>query len=330
MPDPGPKAPQNPVGQILTHEGRSLALVDLGRRASDALRAVWRETGKHPHESGGVVESAWLLPTLGGAGMASSSLLAGNVFLATANPATLMMIGTGVGSAVMGPAGIVAQAPFVAGQRRPDAGRGAADAVCDRLGGRDRRAPRPGAAEPRPALRCRGPVAARPGGPGLRPLRDGGEPAGRSGVRVCATSALRGRRRRDARAGPTEHDGVAGPVRAVGGRTRHVGERRAERGRRPQPVLPRHHPRPPGRRAPGVLDASGGLRPRGAPPVAARTEDRAMRRPLPQGSRRRPGGGLPTAGSGRSTPESGGSGWRNCRPSFAVAWRGSRTPPSSA
>ena len=114
MSEPGPKAPQNPVGQILTHEGRSVALVDLGSSASDALRTAWRAPGKHPHESGGVVESAWLLPALGGASMASSSLLAGNVFLATANPATLMTIGTGVGSAVMGPAGIVAQAPFVA------------------------------------------------------------------------------------------------------------------------------------------------------------------------------------------------------------------------
>ncbi|MCY4431347.1 MAG: hypothetical protein OXC11_13275 [Rhodospirillales bacterium] len=112
--DVGPKAPRNPVGQILTHEGRSVALVDLGSSASDALRAAWRETGKHPHESGGIVESAWFLPALGGASMASSSLLAGNVFLATANPATLMTIGVGVGSAVMGPAGIVAHAPFVA------------------------------------------------------------------------------------------------------------------------------------------------------------------------------------------------------------------------
>ena len=112
--DPGPKPPDEPVAQILTHEGRSVVLVDLGSSASDALRAAWRETGKHPHESGGVVESAWLLPALGGASMASSSLLAGNVFLATANPATLMTIGTGVGSAVMGPAGIAAQSPFVA------------------------------------------------------------------------------------------------------------------------------------------------------------------------------------------------------------------------
>lgn len=112
--DPKSKAPRNPVGYILTHEGRSIALVDLGSNASDALRAAWRETGKHPHESGGVVESAWLLPALGGASLASTSLLAGNVFVATANPATLMTIGTGVSSAVMGPAGIVAQAPFVA------------------------------------------------------------------------------------------------------------------------------------------------------------------------------------------------------------------------
>ena len=42
------------------------------------------------------------------------SLSAGHVFLATANPATLMTIGSGVGSAVMGPTGIVAAAPFVA------------------------------------------------------------------------------------------------------------------------------------------------------------------------------------------------------------------------
>ena len=38
----------------------------------------------------------------------------GNVFVATVNRATLMTIGAGVGSAVMGPTGIIAQAPFVA------------------------------------------------------------------------------------------------------------------------------------------------------------------------------------------------------------------------
>ena len=105
--------PSDPTGQILTHEGHSIALVDLGRVPSDLLRKSW--STDHQFESGGAIENAsWLLPMLGGGGTAASSLLAGNVFLATANPATLMTIGSGVGSAVMGPAGVVAQAPFVA------------------------------------------------------------------------------------------------------------------------------------------------------------------------------------------------------------------------
>lgn len=89
-----------------------MALVDLGRDASAALRASW--SGDRPFESGRVLGSRWLLPMLGAGSTAWSSLLAGNVFLATASPATLMTIGTGVGSAVMGPARIVGQAPFVA------------------------------------------------------------------------------------------------------------------------------------------------------------------------------------------------------------------------
>ena len=66
-----------------------------------------------PARSGGVIESSWVLPMFGAGSTAASCLLAGNVFLATANPATLMTIGTGVGSAVMGPTGIVATAPFI-------------------------------------------------------------------------------------------------------------------------------------------------------------------------------------------------------------------------
>ena len=110
--DPRNEVPTAPVGQILTHEGHSLALVDLGRDASLALRESW--PADQPFQSGGAIDSSWLLPMLGTGSTAASSLLAGNVFLATANPATLMTIGTGVGSAVMGPTGIVAQAPFVA------------------------------------------------------------------------------------------------------------------------------------------------------------------------------------------------------------------------
>ena len=107
------EVPQDPVGHVLTHEEYGkVAVVDLGREASEALRATW--SAASPFQSGGVIDSAWLQPLLGAGSTAASSLLAGNVFLATANPATLMTIGTGVGSAVMGPAGIVAQAPFVA------------------------------------------------------------------------------------------------------------------------------------------------------------------------------------------------------------------------
>ena len=35
--------PEKPVGQILTHRGRSIALVDLGREASEALREMRRD-----------------------------------------------------------------------------------------------------------------------------------------------------------------------------------------------------------------------------------------------------------------------------------------------
>ena len=105
--------PREPVGQIFTHDGHpDIAVVDLGLDVSEALRKSW-DPGR-PFESGGAIESAWLQPLFGAGSTAAASLLAGNVFLATANPATLMTIGAGVGSAVMGPAGIVAHAPFVA------------------------------------------------------------------------------------------------------------------------------------------------------------------------------------------------------------------------
>ena len=108
-----PRPPREPVAQVFAHEGHpDVALIDLGKDMSDALRASWN-AGRSV-EPGGVIESAWLQPIFGAGGVAASSLLSGNVFLATANPATLMTIGSGVGSAVVGPSGIVAQAPFVA------------------------------------------------------------------------------------------------------------------------------------------------------------------------------------------------------------------------
>ena len=110
---PGNSAPSGPVAQVVKHEGQQdLAFIDLGSRASGQLRESWGS--EPPFRSGHAIESVWLQPLLGGSGTVATSLLAGNVFVATANPATLMTIGSGVGSAVMGPAGIVAHAPFVA------------------------------------------------------------------------------------------------------------------------------------------------------------------------------------------------------------------------
>ena len=91
MPDLQEKVPRHPVGQLLTYKDHpENALVDLGRDASAALRASLAPS--RPFDSGGAIDSAWLLPTLGAGSTAASSLIAGNVFLATANPATLMTI----------------------------------------------------------------------------------------------------------------------------------------------------------------------------------------------------------------------------------------------
>jgi hypothetical protein len=50
----------------------------------------------------------------GGSGaLGITAATSGTLFMATANPATLMAIGNGVGSAVIGAGGIVAQAPFI-------------------------------------------------------------------------------------------------------------------------------------------------------------------------------------------------------------------------
>ena len=48
--DPRNEVPTAPVGQILTDEGHSLALVDLGRDASLALRGSW--PADQPFQSG--------------------------------------------------------------------------------------------------------------------------------------------------------------------------------------------------------------------------------------------------------------------------------------
>ncbi len=111
---------RHPVGQKITVDGldgREFCVIDLGRDVSRELRLqIDGNILGHgrPFNTGGVLNTAFL-PILGGGSTIASSLLAGNLFLATANPASLMQIGTGVGSAVIGAGGkIVATAPFVA------------------------------------------------------------------------------------------------------------------------------------------------------------------------------------------------------------------------
>ncbi len=66
-------------------------------------------------KSGGKASNKSILTLLGtGSGaLGLSGLASGNLFMATVNPATLMTIGNGVGSAVMGTTGIIAQTPFI-------------------------------------------------------------------------------------------------------------------------------------------------------------------------------------------------------------------------
>ena len=112
----GHRPPKNPRGWIVRDGDNKLGIVDLGSDASLEVRhLIDRNLHNHgkPFETGGALSTS-CLPLLGAGSVAASSLAAGNVFLATANPATLMSIGSGVGSAVMGTGGIVAQAPFIA------------------------------------------------------------------------------------------------------------------------------------------------------------------------------------------------------------------------
>ncbi|MDE0129918.1 MAG: hypothetical protein OXQ86_10180 [Gammaproteobacteria bacterium] len=106
--------PRQPVGQVLASDGHPpVAVVDLGRDISAALRTSW-DDGR-PFESGGVIDSVWLQPLFAAGSTAASSLAAGNVFLATANPETLMVIRGGLSSAIIGEGGrIIEHAPFIA------------------------------------------------------------------------------------------------------------------------------------------------------------------------------------------------------------------------
>jgi hypothetical protein len=82
-----------------------------------SLRKDFLATGSYFADGKTVSSQGVLSMAVAGAatvGTLLSASLSSTLFMATANPATLMSLGAGVGSAVMGVNGIVAQAPFIA------------------------------------------------------------------------------------------------------------------------------------------------------------------------------------------------------------------------
>lgn len=97
-----------------------LALLTVSGRLRDAMLACYREQWAKSGSlvsNGGKVAPGTILSVVGAAGgsVGLSTAMSGQLFIATANPATLMAIKGGVGSAVVGAGGsIIGQAPFIA------------------------------------------------------------------------------------------------------------------------------------------------------------------------------------------------------------------------
>ncbi len=103
-----------------SESNKNLALLAISGDLREAIiarhRKQWSKSGSLV-VSGGKISSSPILSIIGAAGgsIGISAATSSQLFIATANPATLMAIGNGVGSAVVGATGgIVAQAPFIA------------------------------------------------------------------------------------------------------------------------------------------------------------------------------------------------------------------------
>lgn len=102
----------------IANSNKKLGLIAINGKTKDALINKFNEsyklTGKYFNNAGKASDNCIrsLLLTETGA-LSLSAAASGTLFMATANPATLMAIGNGVGSAVMGTSGIIAQAPFI-------------------------------------------------------------------------------------------------------------------------------------------------------------------------------------------------------------------------
>lgn len=102
-------------------EGSEIAVFEFQGEMRDlilsSLRKDFLATGSYFEDGKALSSQGVLSMAVAGAatvGTVLSASLSSTLFMATANPATLMSLGAGVGSAVMGVNGIVAQAPFIA------------------------------------------------------------------------------------------------------------------------------------------------------------------------------------------------------------------------
>jgi hypothetical protein len=93
---------------------------ELQNKILDKLNKEYLSTGRFVKDQMGVSPKVLssLMLSGGAAGTAASGAASSSLFVATANPSTLMKIGNGVGSAVMGVTGIAGASGFPSGSKR--------------------------------------------------------------------------------------------------------------------------------------------------------------------------------------------------------------------
>lgn len=113
--------PQEVAVRRLGKDGEELAIFEFQGKLRELivsnLQKSYLTTGNYSPGARAISSQGAMSLALASAATGATALSAtfsSSLFMATANPATLMSLGGGVGSAVMGASGIVAQAPFIA------------------------------------------------------------------------------------------------------------------------------------------------------------------------------------------------------------------------
>lgn len=113
--------PEEVAVQRFVADGSEIAVFEFQGRLRDqmvaSLKSGYLTTGSYLDDGKAISSHGVLSMVAAGSaagGTALSASVSGSLFMATANPASLMALKGGVGSAVMGAGGIVSQAPFIA------------------------------------------------------------------------------------------------------------------------------------------------------------------------------------------------------------------------